>query len=91
MNVLCFRQARTLTNILRFITLIKYSPNRYAASHFEDPGLYPGQFVWNGAQWWQRGRLYQIDAKLLYFIIRLLQSSTCFEQRCAHHQEVKLY
>ena len=33
----------------------------------------------------------QLDAQLLYFIIRLLQSSTCFEQRRAHHQEVKLY
>ena len=33
----------------------------------------------------------QIDAKFFYFIIRLLQSSTCFEQRLAHHQEVKLY
>ena len=33
----------------------------------------------------------QLDAQLLCFIIRLLQSSTCFEQRCAHHQEVKLY
>jgi len=33
----------------------------------------------------------QLDAKLLYFIIRLLQSSTCFKQRRAHHQEVKLY
>jgi len=33
----------------------------------------------------------QLDAQLFYFIIRLLQSSTCFEQRCAHHQEVKLY
>jgi len=30
-------------------------------------------------------------AQLLYFIIRLLQSPTCFEQRRAHHQEVKLY
>ena len=30
----------------------------------------------------------QLDAQLLYFIIRLLQSSTCFEQRHAHHQEV---
>jgi len=29
----------------------------------------------------------QLDAQLIYFIIRLLQSSTCFEQR---HQEVKL-
>ena len=33
----------------------------------------------------------QIDAKFFYFAIRLLQSSTCFEQRRAHHQEVKLY
>ena len=31
------------------------------------------------------------DAQLFYLIIRLLQSSTCFEQRRAHHQEVKLY
>ena len=33
----------------------------------------------------------QLDAQLFHFIIRLLQSSTCFEQRRAHHQEVKLY
>ena len=33
----------------------------------------------------------QLDAQVLYFIISLLQSSTCFEQRRAHHQEVKLY
>jgi len=33
----------------------------------------------------------QLGAQLFYFIIRLLQSSTCFEQRHAHHQEVKLY
>ena len=33
----------------------------------------------------------QLDAQLFYFIIRLLQSSTRFEQRRAHHQEVKLY
>ena len=33
----------------------------------------------------------QLEAKFFYFIIRLLQSSTCFEQRRAHHQEVKLY
>jgi len=33
----------------------------------------------------------QLDAQLLYFIIRLLQSSPCFEQRRAHHQKVKLY
>ena len=29
----------------------------------------------------------QLDAQLFY-IIRLFQSSTCFEQRGAHHQEV---
>ena len=28
---------------------------------------------------------------IFYFIIRLLQSSTCFEQCSARHQEVKLY
>ena len=33
----------------------------------------------------------QLDAQLFYFIIRLLHSSTCFEQRRAHHQEAKLY
>jgi len=33
----------------------------------------------------------QIEAQLFYFIIRLLQSSTCFEHRRVHHQEVKLY
>jgi len=33
----------------------------------------------------------QLDAQLLYIIIRLLQSSTRFEQRRARHQEVKLY
>ena len=33
----------------------------------------------------------QLEAQLLYFITRLLQSSTCFEQRRAHQQEVKLY
>ena len=33
----------------------------------------------------------QLDPQILYFIIRLLESSTCFEQRRAHHQEVKLY
>jgi len=27
----------------------------------------------------------QLDAQLLYFIIRLLHSSTCFEQHRAHH------
>ena len=30
----------------------------------------------------------QLDAQFPYFIIRLLQSSTCFEQRRAHHEEV---
>jgi hypothetical protein len=33
----------------------------------------------------------QLDAQFLYFTLRLLQSSTCFEQRGAHHQEVKFY
>ena len=33
----------------------------------------------------------QLDAQFFYFIIGLLQSSTCFEQRRAHQQEVKLY
>ena len=33
----------------------------------------------------------QLDAQFFYFITRLLQSSTCFEQRRAHHQEVRLY
>ena len=33
----------------------------------------------------------QLDAKFSYFIIYLLQSSTCFEQLRAHRQEVKLY
>jgi len=33
----------------------------------------------------------QLDAEFFYFIIRLLQPSTCFEQRRADHQEVKLY
>ena len=33
----------------------------------------------------------QLDAQFLYFIIRLLQFSTCFEERYARHQEVKLY
>ena len=30
----------------------------------------------------------QIYTQFPYSIIRLLQSSTCFEQRCAHHHEV---
>jgi len=29
----------------------------------------------------------QLDIQLFYFIIRVLQSSTCFEQRRVHHQE----
>ena len=29
----------------------------------------------------------QLNAQLFYFIICLLQSSTCFEQHRAHHQE----
>ena len=33
----------------------------------------------------------QLDADFFYFIIRLLQSYTYFEQIRAHHQEVKLY
>jgi hypothetical protein len=33
----------------------------------------------------------QLDAHFFYFIIRLLQSSTCFEQGRAHHREVKFY
>jgi len=33
----------------------------------------------------------QLDAQLLNFLIHLLQSSTRFEQRRAHHQEVKFY
>jgi hypothetical protein len=33
----------------------------------------------------------QLDAQFFYFIIRLLQFSTCFDQSCAHHQEVKLH
>ena len=33
----------------------------------------------------------QLEAQFFYFIIRLLQSSTCFEQRRAHYQEVKFY
>jgi len=33
---------------------------------------------------------HQFDTKF-YFIIRLLLSSTYFEQRRAHHQEVKLH
>jgi len=33
----------------------------------------------------------QLDARLFYFVIRLLQSYTRFQQRRAHHQEVNLY
>jgi len=33
----------------------------------------------------------QLDAQLLYFIIGLLQSSTCFEERRAHLQEAEFY
>ena len=33
----------------------------------------------------------QLDEHLFYFIIGLLQLSTCFEQRRANHQEVKFY
>ena len=30
----------------------------------------------------------QLDAQFIYSTIRSLQSSTCFEKSCAHHQEV---
>ena len=33
----------------------------------------------------------QLEAQLIYYIIRLLHSSTFFEQRRAHHQEVNFY
>ena len=33
----------------------------------------------------------QLEVQFFYFIIRLLESSTRFEQRRAHHQEVELY
>ena len=33
----------------------------------------------------------KLDAQFFYFITCLLQSSTCCEQRRAHHQEVRLY
>jgi len=33
----------------------------------------------------------QLDAQIFHFIIRLLQSSTWYEQRHAHHKEVKFY
>ena len=33
----------------------------------------------------------QLDTQLFYFIVRLLHTSTCFEQRRAYHQEVELY
>jgi hypothetical protein len=33
----------------------------------------------------------KLDTHILCFIISLLQSSTCFEQCRAHHEEVKLY
>ena len=35
--------------------------------------------------------IYQLDAQILYFVIHLLHSSTCFEHYYAHPQEVKLY
>ena len=43
--------------------------------------------------WTVRGTLVndQLGAQLFYFILSILQSSTCFEQRREHHQEVKLY
>ena len=40
---------------------------------------------------WQTLANEQLDAKFLYFIIRLLQSFTCFKLPRTHHQEVKLY
>ena len=33
----------------------------------------------------------QLDAHLRYIKHVLLQSSTCFEQHCAHHEEVELH
>ena len=59
----------------------------------------PGIEVTQNEVWWQAVKNTvlkalandQLDAQFLYFIIRLLQSSTCFEQRRAYHQEVKLY
>jgi hypothetical protein len=43
-------QTGTLSPILRFVSLIKYSPNRCSACHCEDPGMISGQFVWNCAK-----------------------------------------
>ena len=34
---------------------------------------------------------FQLDAKILYFLIHLLHSSACFEHYYAHPQEVNLY
>ena len=33
----------------------------------------------------------QLGAQFFYFIIRVLQSTACFEERRAHHQEVIFY
>ena len=33
----------------------------------------------------------QLTHTIPFFVVRLFLSSTCFEQHCAHHQEVKLY
>ena len=33
----------------------------------------------------------RLGTKFLSFMTCLFHSSTCFEQHCAHHQEVKLY
>jgi len=33
----------------------------------------------------------QLDAQLRYITCLLLLSCTCFEQQCAHHQQVELY
>jgi len=38
----------------------------------------------NYLQFWVN---YQLDAQLRYIISLLLESSTCFEQFCAHHPE----
>ena len=47
--------------------------------------------VLNTKKWTKTLANNQHDAQLLYFIIHLLQSSTCFEVSRVHHQEVKLY
>ena len=32
----------------------------------------------------------QLNAQILFFIVSLLYSSTCFRHYCAHHQEVEI-